>query len=465
MNLPVFNYSLMDILCKELQNRILYFKVIGCFSSDPKSFFLILQGPKNQETLFFCFTPPLLRFHLIHSSMVIPSLSHNPLHSLLQNTVINHISLLQKDRILQLTFSTTTGDLHLVAEFFSKHPNYYLLQSNKFILFALHHYSQKYYQLPALSLSFTSEIPHWHSHREVEQAYIEIEEAWKFNKEKRNLQILINKSIAKKEKKEKLLLENVKQCLQWSTIQHEGDLIKFHFASIKKGLSPVYVHDWLTNQPHYLELSPTKTLQEEMAARYKRAKKLKAGQRHLIQHLEQTQKELHFLKQEQHTLSLINTIEELINFKSSLSFSFQQTNRVVKPPSLIYREYESANGTKIWVGKNDKANDRLTFQLARGYDWWLHIRGHPGSHVIIRLEKNLELNSETLKDALQLALYYSKARSQGEGEIWFTQRKYVSRLKKAKPGLVQISKHQTAWVQLDSVRLQVLKERISNRSF
>lgn len=97
--------------------------------------------------------------------------------------------------------------------------------------------------------------------------------------------------------------------------------------------------------------------------------------------------------------------------------------------------------------------------MANGRDWWLHVRGCPGSHVIIRLDKNLEPDSETLKDALQLALYYSKARHQGEGEICFTQRKYVSRLGKNKTGLVQISKHQTAWIRLDPVRLQALKDR------
>lgn len=113
---------------------------------------------------------------------------------------------------------------------------------------------------------------------------------------------------------------------------------------------------------------------------------------------------------------------------------------------------------KIWVGKNAKMNEKLTFQLANGRDWWLHVSGYPGSHVIIKMNKDQEPDPETLKDAFQLALYHSKARDMGEGEICFTQRKYVSRLGRKKTGLVQISKHQTAWIRADPVRLQALKK-------
>jgi predicted ribosome quality control (RQC) complex YloA/Tae2 family protein len=452
-----FNFALMEILCKELQERVSNFKVVDCFPHDLRRFFLILHGSKRQEALFFCFAPPFLRFHLSDLPTSRAHSSH-PLLSFLQGATLNLVNLLQQDRILQLTFSTLQGERRFIAEFFSKHPNYYLIQPDGKILFALHPHPQTHYQLPPLH-SFVSKPPQWLSHREVEQAYMEIEKQWELAKEKQHLQTLLFKQLKSLQKKEQKLLESLKECAQWSQIQHEGDLIKSCFASIKRGTSSLYVHDWMTDQPYYLTLDPTKTPQEEMAARYKRAKKLQAGQAPLTQHLERTQKELHFIEQQQQTLQLLKTAEELAAFTQAAPSPLQPIKAVSAVPQLIYKEYQSATGVKIWVGKNAKANDRLTFQLANGRDWWLHVRGCPGSHVLIRLNKDQEPDSETLQDALQLALYYSKARHQGEGEICYTQRKYVSRLGQKKAGLVQISKHQTAWIRLDPARLQALKER------
>lgn len=460
MIFPTFTSPLMEILCKELQQRIANFKVVGCQPHDLRRFFLIFQGPKKKEALFFCFTPPLLRFHLAHLPLSDHSTSH-PLVSFLQGSKLLNASVLQHDRILQLTFSTSQGEQKLIAEFFSKHPNYYLIESDGKIRFSLYP-SRSHYQLPAPRAFATSSPPLWHSHREVEQAYEELEKQKELTQEKQDLQTLLSRQMKSLQRKEQKLLENLKECEQWTHIQHEGDLIKSHFASIKKGSSLIHVHDWITNQPYELTLDPTKTPQEEMAARYKRAKKLQAGKIPLSHHLTETRNEIQTFEELRQKLDKIKVIEELSKFKQLLPSSLQPHNRELSKPPLplpIYKEYQSITGVKIWVGKNAKANEKLTFQLANGRDWWLHIRGCPGSHVIIRMNKDQEPDSETLKDAFQLALYYSKARTQGEGEICFTQRKYVSRLGQKKTGLVQISKHQTTWIRLDPVRLQALKKQ------
>ncbi len=169
-----------------------------------------------------------------------------------------------------------------------------------------------------------------------------------------------------------------------------------------------------------------------MTARYKQAKKLQAGLIPLSQQLQKVQQKITTIKDQQRTLSLLQTLDEVLKFKLSLSLSLPQKTSIKHAPLPIYREYQSVTGMKIWVGKNAASNELLTFQLANGRDWWIHVRGFPGSHVVIRLGKQQEPDSETLKDAFQLALHYSKARHHGEGEICFTQRKYVSRLRKKK---------------------------------
>ncbi len=461
MSSSSFSYPLMNILCHELQERVANFKVIACLPHDLWRFFIILKGSDRQEALFFCFTPPFIRFHFVQSSVISPHHSSHPLGSLLQGAVFKKGALLQQDRILQLTFETPEGERLFIGEFFSKHPNYYLIKPDGHILFSLYSLHRSHYQLPSLQPLFSSQPPLWSNHQEVEQAYAELEKQSALIQEKDTLKAQFNKQHKKLKQKEEELLDNLRQCEQWPQIQHEGELIKFHFASIKKGSSSLTLQDWMSDQPYHLTLDPAKTPQEEMAARFRRAKKLQAGIAPLTQYLKRIQSELHVLETQKQQLDQLQTLTELSSFKSNLSFLSSKAHpslSSVASSSLPYREYISASGLKIWVGKNAKANDRLTFQLANGRDWWLHAKGYAGSHVIIRLGKTQEPDRETLKDAMQLALHYSKARAQGEAEISITQRKYVSRLGR-KAGLVQISKHQTVWIRLDSNRYQSLQER------
>ena len=40
--------------------------------------------------------------------------------------------------------------------------------------------------------------------------------------------------------------------------------------------------------------------------------------------------------------------------------------------------------TTLYIGKNNKQNDYVTFTLARGKDLWFHTKNIPGSHVILK---------------------------------------------------------------------------------
>lgn len=282
-----------------------------------------------------------------------------------------------------------------------------------------------------------------------------------FLKEKGRLQKRLSKQLKKLQKKEEELSKNLMQCTQWEKVHHEGELMKFHFSSIKKGITSVVLHDWLTDQPYALSLNPAQPPQEQMAARFRQAKKMQKGIPHLTRYLKKIQQELSHITQQQQVLELIKTMDELIVFEKENFVEKTKAPALAKSDlSPVYKEYQSVTGMKIWVGKNAKANDQLTFQIANGHDWWFHVRGCSGSHVIIRLLKGQEPDVETLKDAMQLALYHSKARMQAEGEICFTQRKYLSKLKRGKPGLVQVSRHQTAWVRSDADRFQRLSSSL-----
>jgi len=93
------------------------------------------------------------------------------------------------------------------------------------------------------------------------------------------------------------------------------------------------------------------------------------------------------------------------------------------------RKYVSRDGLSILVGRTRDENLELTFKLARGNDFWLHVRGKPGAHVLIPVSSGKSAPLETLLDAAQLAVFFSGGKAWGKTEVDYTQKKYVKRIK------------------------------------
>jgi len=104
-----------------------------------------------------------------------------------------------------------------------------------------------------------------------------------------------------------------------------------------------------------------------------------------------------------------------------------------------YRAHE-VDGFEVLVGKGDAENDALTFGVAEPRDFWLHVSGPAGSHVIVRNPEGLdELPREVLQRAAELAAWHSKARgSRGKVEVHVCRVADVSKARGAPPGEVQI---------------------------
>ena len=120
------------------------------------------------------------------------------------------------------------------------------------------------------------------------------------------------------------------------------------------------------------------------------------------------------------------------------------------PPGLEPRHFLSSDAFPILVGRTTEGNDYLTVHLARSQDWWLHVQGRSGSHVVIRVpDRSGNVPRRTLIEAAQLAAYYSQARDDGKVAVDYTLRKYVHKPRKAKPGLVTISQEKTIVVKPD----------------
>jgi len=92
----------------------------------------------------------------------------------------------------------------------------------------------------------------------------------------------------------------------------------------------------------------------------------------------------------------------------------------------------------VLAGRTDGDNDRLSLAVAHPDDWWFHVRGMPGSHVLLRAREGIQPDRRTLESAAAIAAYHSKARKGGWVAVSGTLARHVSKPRGAPPGTVVI---------------------------
>ena len=102
--------------------------------------------------------------------------------------------------------------------------------------------------------------------------------------------------------------------------------------------------------------------------------------------------------------------------------------------------YILPGGWEVLAGRTDRDNDYLSLKIASPNDWWFHVRGMSGSHVVLRVPAGDEPDRSVLKQAAAIAAYHSKAREGGIVPVSCTRARYVTKPRGAKPGTVQIRK-------------------------
>ncbi len=103
-------------------------------------------------------------------------------------------------------------------------------------------------------------------------------------------------------------------------------------------------------------------------------------------------------------------------------------------------KYELPGGFEALAGKTDADNDLLSLRVAAPNDLWFHVRGLPGSHVILRQPEREKPDNATIKAAAAIAAWHSKARNAGIVPVCYTEARHVGKPRGAKPGSVTIKR-------------------------
>jgi predicted ribosome quality control (RQC) complex YloA/Tae2 family protein len=237
-----------------------------------------------------------------------------------------------------------------------------------------------------------------------------------------------------------------------------GDLLLANVSTAKRSGDRVTVIDYFTDGAPEVEIEVEENLDLPDAAsrhfaKYSRSKR---ALDQIAKRTEIAKSDLADLEQRHQDLEKIIAArdEEALAAYTTSNASFQspataEDRKPARGPKRIpgTRQYISADGFEILVGRAAHDNDNLTFKIARPNDLWLHAADYPGSHVIVRNPTRKDLPHRTVMEAAQLAAYFSQANKAPKVDVHYTARKFVSKIRGAAPGLVRLTRQKSIAVQ------------------
>ena len=230
-----------------------------------------------------------------------------------------------------------------------------------------------------------------------------------------------------------------------------GDIVTANLHRITKGQKFVEAEDFYDEEMKTVTIPLSEVLspQQNAAKYYKDYTRMKNAEKELTRQLQLGAEELSYLQSVLEELDRAQVDAELEEIRQELQLggylrgdSGKKRMRQSKLPPM---RFESTDGYPIYVGRNNRQNDELTFKLARKDDLWLHAQKVHGSHVIISCGGTTPPD-DTITQAAQLAAYYAEGTGGQNLPVDVTPVKQVKKTPGGKPGMVIYHTYRTVIV-------------------
>ena len=439
---------------------------------------LEIRTPGRTLRLLISCQPETARLHLVSRA---PANPPEPpafcrfLRARVQGARIDAVRQQPQDRVVEFQLTAQAGARRLICALTGKTADVLLLDSEGLILRDLHHHRDlvgRPYTLPQRGTPPPSEPKAARFTRStggpfpisaaIEAHYHNKEAALADQASKESRRRTLRQALKKEQRRLEAWREDLANAQKYRDYARYGELLKANLGVVKKGMDHITLVDYYDEAlPEVtIPLDRAKPAQANMDEYFRKHRKYVAADRELKPRIEQGERRIMEMRRE---LASIDEGTWTPPSQSALAarglIEDRSRRRQEEPARGPFRRFISADGLPIFVGRHARENDALTFGLAKSDDLWLHARGTPGSHVVVRLEKGREAPPETLRDAATLALLYSDLKKSGKGDVIHTRRKWVRKAKGHAPGAVTVTQEKSLYVALDKTRLEALKRR------
>ena len=220
-----------------------------------------------------------------------------------------------------------------------------------------------------------------------------------------------------------------------------GDIVTANIHKIIKGQTILEAEDFYDEEMPVIQISisPILSPQQNASKFYKDYTRMKNAEKELTHQMELGREELQYLQSVQDELNRAQTEQEIEEIRQELHTGgyvrLDSAKKRMRQSKLQPMRFESTDGYPIYVGRNNRQNDELTFKLARKDDLWLHAQKVHGSHVIISCG-GTKPPDDTITQAAQLAAHYAETTGGQNIPVDVTPVKQVKKISGAKPGMV-----------------------------
>lgn len=268
------------------------------------------------------------------------------------------------------------------------------------------------------------------------------------------LQKLVSAESAKLTRKLQALREDLLHAEDAEGQRMLADTLMANLYQLRKGQTSAELVHIYDGTPVTIKLNPVLSPTDNAQAYYKRYNKFKRAQSEVRQQLEATESALAYLASLDASLMTATTKNEIEEIRQEMVAQglLKEMGKNKKAPlqksqPLHIKLHE---GVDLYIGKNNKQNDYVTFTIGGPRDLWLHTKDIPGSHIIMKAAAPQEGD---IALAVELAAYFSKARSGSNVPVDCVERRYVKKPAGAKPGFVIFTNQRTYYATPEEQRL------------
>ena len=276
--------------------------------------------------------------------------------------------------------------------------------------------------------------------------------------EKEELKQVVKTEIHKTEKKIDALKKDLADANDAENYRIIADSLMASLYQIPRGSASCTVSNIYDGSTLAVSLSPSLTPAENAQKYYKTYNKLKRARKEVSIQLSQAEQLLIYLESVSESLNFAATRLEIEEIREELQkeglIRKTKKSRLVTEKSAPVRIIFS-DSTTIYIGRNNRQNDEVTFKIGSGNDIWLHTQKIPGSHVLIKSTLP-DPEPEALQTAVQLAAFFSKARGGSQIPVDCTRRHNVKKPSGAKPGFVIFTGQETYYTTPDEKYIREL---------
>ncbi len=426
----------------------------------------------QNQLLQFVLQPPTMRIGRILSKPKVASSPH-PFVMLLRKELgsmaIEKFEQLGNDRVVKIGFVGRERKGAIVCELSSRYSNLFWLDKDDLIkgsFFVNRCPHRKLipgqpYVLPPVSTKAPTEPrfkPDEDIEQKIEEHYQDLEDRRSFELSLAWTQRLINTATKQTDRLLNRLEQDMAKASEADKLSMFGHLLKANLKKIKKGITQIEVVDFEGNHV-VLSLDPKLGPIENMEKMFAKAKRLRRACSMIEKRQDKILDERVWIEDLQSELTNA-PIERHKQIREQIAKRFPnlahqaKAPKQAKPERLPYREFAIAAGRPARVGRSAADNDTLTLRHAKPNDLWLHVRGMPGSHVVVPMGRGEDPTPQLLVDAAHLAAHFSTAKDYDDVEIIYTRRRYVQKPKGSSSGSVRLLKEKTLILKVEKERLK-----------